>query len=233
MSESNSTRHVEIADTWTFETSNVASGFDAHVREQLPWYDLVTNAVAQIARHFIPSGGMVYDIGASNGNIGRALADVLRDRAATLVAIEASQAMVERYDAPGIIKHAHAEDFDFADFDLAICMLSLMFVSPARVEELIARLRSRIKPGGALIVVERMLPPDGYASIITSRLTLATKLAQGASPEEVLAKELSLAGVQRPLSRAVLDGATEWFRFGDFAGWLIEPSPITTKESYE
>ena len=36
-------------------------------------------------------------------------------------------------------------------------------------------------------------------------------------------KELSLSGVQRPLYRGELGpDAVEVFRFGDFAGWLIE-----------
>jgi tRNA (cmo5U34)-methyltransferase len=217
------TDHVRIDDTWTFESASVAEGFGAHVREQLPWYDLVTSAIVQIARHYIPRGGLVYDIGASDGNIGRALAPVLADRGAELIGIEPSAEMVKKYEAPGKVIQANAEDHAFAPFDLGIAMLAFMFVSPSRTPELIEGLRAKIKPGGALVVVERMLPPGGYPAIITSRLTLAAKLAKGASPEQIIAKELSLAGVQRPLSLPILgDEAVEWFRFGDFAGYLIE-----------
>lgn len=228
MGESLTTRHVEVADTWTFKTESVAAGFDGHVREQLPWYDLVTEAIVQIGRHYIPEGGLIYDIGASNGNVGRALAQVITDRAASLVGIESSAAMCERYNAPGQVICAQAEDYDFAPFDLGVAMLAFMFVTPSRMPDLIQRLRAKIKPGGALLIIERMLPPNGYPAIVTSRLTLASKLGSGATPAEILAKELSLAGVQRPLAREVIGDATEWFRFGDFAGWLIEPS---TKEN--
>ena len=62
------------------KTSNVARGFDRHVREQLPWYDLATNAILHVARHYIPQDGLVYDFGASTGNIGRALAPILKER---------------------------------------------------------------------------------------------------------------------------------------------------------
>ena len=51
---------------------------------------------------------------------------------------------------------------------------------------------------------------------------LAGKVAAGVNAREVLAKELSLAGVQRPLAQHELPGAVEIFRFGDFAGWIIE-----------
>lgn len=63
-------------------------------------------------------------------------------------------------------------------------------------------------------------------SIVTSRIILAAKLAAGADATSILLKELSLGGVQRPVAVAELGpGAVEWFRFGDFAGWLIEASP--------
>ena len=56
-----------------------------------------------------------------------------------------------------------------------------------------------------------------------SSLTWDCKLRQGAEPGAVMRKELSLSGVQRPLYRGELGpDAVEVFRFGDFAGWLIE-----------
>lgn len=215
---------MNIPETFTFESAEVADGFDAHVREQLPWYDLVTDAIAQIGRHYIGEGGLVYDIGASNGNVGRALAPILEQRGASLVAIEKSPDMASRYQGPGDVVTADAGTFDYEPCDFAVAMLSLMFLRPDRADDLLLRLRSRLRQGGALVVVERTLPPPGYLSVITSRLTLAAKRAMGAPADQIIAKELSLAGVQRPLDTKVLDllGAVEWFRFGDFAGYVIE-----------
>lgn len=213
-----------IPERWTFEDDKVASIFDRHVREQLPWYDLATTAVSQIARHYIGHGGLVYDIGASTGNVGNAIRPTLEERGAQLVAIEGAHEMADRYVGPGRLEIARAETFDYEPFDLAVCFLVLIFMRPDEARALLQRLRSRIVYGGAIIVVERMLPPDSYMSIVSSRLTLAAKLEGGVSPAEIIAKEISLSGVQRPLSRDVLTdlGAVEWFRYGDFAGWVIE-----------
>lgn len=223
---------INIPGEWTFDSASVANGFDQHVREQLPWYDLVTSAIAQIGRHYIGEGGTVYDIGASTGNIGRALAATLEQRTADLIAIEAVDLMAERYSGPGKVVTARAEWFEYEPFDFAVAMLALMFMRPSDVPALIEKLATKIRPGGALVIVERTLPPSGYLSIVTSRLTLAAKSAAGASGDDIVAKELSLAGVQRPLDPAVLRryGAFEWFRFGDFAGYVIE-APIDTKEA--
>lgn len=219
------TRNLDVEPTWSFDTASVAEGFDQHVREQLPWYETVTDALVQIARHYVQIGGHVYDIGASNGNVGRALAGLLQERSAHLTALEESEAMAEKYHAPGELVVTSAEDYDdWKPFDLAVAMLAIMFVQPDRQEALLDRMLSEVKPGGALVLVERMLPPDGYLSIVTSRLTLNAKLNAGAAPDEIIEKELSLSGVQRPLDPELLTsrGAVEFFRFGDFAGWIIE-----------
>jgi tRNA (cmo5U34)-methyltransferase len=217
---------VNIPDTWSFERTDVADDFDAHVREQLPWYDLVTGAVAQIGRHYIPRRGHVFDIGASTGNIGRALAAIIEDRGCWYTAIEPSAEMLQRFSGPSgaELVNARAEDYEFPGIDFGVAMLSLMFVPPPRLPDLLDTLVRQLNPGGALVIVERTLPPPGYMSVVSSRLTLAAKAQAGAPAEQIVAKELSLAGVQRPLDPRLLTdrGAVEWFRFGDFAGYVLE-----------
>lgn len=208
---------------WTFETREIAEGFDRHVREQLPWYELATNAVAHIARHYIPEGGQVLDLGASTGNIGRAIGPTLSDRAADLLAIERSEAMRDQYRGPGAFVAEDLRTFEPPAHDLSIAFLCLMFLPVDARARLIGRLRAALRPGGALIVFERMEAVTGYAATVLWRLTLAGKVAAQVEPGEIIAKELSLMGVQRPLRRAELpEDAIEVFRFGEFAGWLIE-----------
>ena len=214
---------MDIPSNWTFETAGVAAGFDRHVREQLPWYDLATNAITHIARHYIPESGLVYDLGAATGNIGRAIAPVLADRNARLIGIEPSAEMVKRYEAPGEIVCSKAEDHEYEGFDLAVVFLTLMFVEPRKRLQLMNRLRHACRPGGAIVVFDKLEPVGGYLSTIFYRLTLAGKRAACVTPEEIIEKELSLSGVQRPILESQLGGAAYcWFKFGDFAGWVIE-----------
>ena len=219
---------MNIPHDWTFKNADVAAGFDKHVREQLPWYDLETGVIAHFARHYIPHGGLVYDIGASTGNVGRAIADVLAARTAGFIPIDSSKDMLDRYSGPGELVIADAEDFDFQPFDFAACFLVLMFIAPSKRSALIAKLRRNIKPGGALIVFDKCVPLRGYVGTVMSRLALAGKTAAGVDAREIIAKELSLAGVQRPIDPAELGrDAQEIFRFGDFAGWIIEAATGT------
>lgn len=213
---------MDIPAEWTFRSTAVAAGFDEHVREQLPWYDLATGLVVQAGRHFIPAGGRVLDVGASTGNIGRALQPTLVARGATLLAVEASAEMAARYHGPGEVRVVDVLDLDRADLevDLVVAFLTLMFVPVRYRRRLVDRLCSAVRPGGAVVIFDKVEARPGYVGTMLGRLALEAKLSAGARPADVLAKELSLAGVQRPLSAVELGGFEEVFRFGDFGGWI-------------
>lgn len=205
---------------WTFENEEIAAAFDAHVREQLPWYDIATGIVAAVGRHFIPEGGYVIDVGASTGNVGRAISPTLEARKARLVALEPSAEMAARYAGPGEIREVSATTFDYSDADLIVCFLVLMFIPVADRAALLYRMKQSLRPGGALVVFDKVAPLAGDVGALSLRLTLAAKYEAGASAEEVIAKELSLAGVQRPLYPEEVADLTPIFRFGDFGGWI-------------
>jgi tRNA (cmo5U34)-methyltransferase len=130
--------------------------------------------------------------------------------------------MCAKYEAPGELVQIDALDFKFQQYDLAICYLVIMFMPIEKRLEFIIQMKARIKPGGALLIVDKCEAASGYEATVFWRLTLAGKVAAGVDAESVIAKELSLSGVQRPLDPAMLgDEASMWFRFGDFAGWII------------
>jgi tRNA (cmo5U34)-methyltransferase len=225
---------MKIPHDWTFKSAEVAAGFDKHVHEQLPWYDLTTGVIAHVARHYIPEGGMVYDIGASTGNIGKALSDTLETRHARFVALDNSESMKANYSGPGSLTVSNALTFEYEPFDFAVCFLVLMFIPPSKRAGLIAKLRAQTNPGGALVVFDKCQPVHGYVATVMSRLALAGKVSAGVDAREIIAKELSLAGVQRPIDPRELGGdAQEIFRFGDFAGWVIESPSATVADRKE
>ena len=213
---------LTIPADWTFKTRDVASSFDQHVREQLPWYELATGMTAHIARHYIPEGGLVYDIGASTGNVGKSIADTLEARKATFIPIDNAESMLSQYAGPGELKIADAAEFCYQPFDLAICFLSLMFIPTRKRRALIKRLKENTNEGGCLLIVDKTLPAKGYTATVMTRLALAGKVANGTPAADIIAKELSLAGTQRPLDYEEIAPAVEVFRFGDFAAWILE-----------
>jgi tRNA (cmo5U34)-methyltransferase len=208
---------------WNFNNDWIVENFDSHVREQLPWYDFATNTVTSIVKNYLRPNGIVYDIGASTGNIGRAISGVIESRNARLIAIEESKEIAEKYVGGGELIVSDASVVEYEKFSVAICFLSLMFIPQVNRIDLIKRLKDSLEVGGCIIVVDKDLPPSGYVGSVFRRITMEWKLIGGANHENIIKKELSLSGIQRPISVSELgDNAVEFFRIGEFAGWIIE-----------
>lgn len=212
----------DISRDWTFKSADVAAQFDSHVREQLPWYDHATGAIAHLVRHYLPYDGLMYDVGCATGNIGRAVADTVNSRKAQFVGIDNSDDMLGVHTGPGRVVCEDALTFEFEPCDVVICFLTVMFLPVHARPAFLQRIVEAVRPGGLVVVFDKVTSTGGYVGTCLSRLTLAGKLAAGVASEEIVAKELSLAGVQRPLDPRLMDGWIEWFRFGEFAGWLTE-----------
>jgi tRNA (cmo5U34)-methyltransferase len=215
--------------SWTFETPEIAAGFDDHVREQLPWYDMVTDAVCYIVRNYLTTGGTVVDVGASTGNLIHNLMPLLEERDAKAVAIEKSASMIEvlgerfknnaRVQVIGndILWQNHLPS------QVYVVFLTMMFIPVHERERVINALRANLLKGGVLIVVDKVCDHGGYFSTVLKRLGMHWKIRQGAELGAVTIKEMSLAGVQIPFDPAMLGAdAKQFFRMGEFAGWAVE-----------
>ena len=212
---------------WTFE--GFSSEFDSHVREQLPWYELVTESVAYIARNYLPKDGSIYDLGCSTGNMTKALLPLITERHGAIHAIDNNISMIKAFEQNIIDPHVIStctsiEDFNFNKFDVAIVFLTAMFLPTTNQEKLLNNLYDKLNEGGAIIIVDKVCDEDGYFSTVMKRLTMYWKLKNGANAEDIINKELSLSGVQRPLNADLLRcfGAKQFFQLGEFKGWVIE-----------
>jgi tRNA (cmo5U34)-methyltransferase len=212
---------LNIPENWTFKNDNVCKHFDDHVRESLPWYDMVTGFVLHFARHFIPEKGLVYDIGASTGNIGSAINGVIEARNAEFHAIEQSLQMAALYKGPQKLHICDALEYDYKSYDFCVCFLVIMFFPVHVRKAFVQNLFKKIKPGGALLIVDKVESPGGYLGTALSRLTISQKLVSKIPDKQILQKELSLAGYQRPISEAILGKEfTRFFQAGEFSGWI-------------
>jgi tRNA (cmo5U34)-methyltransferase len=214
--------------SWTFETPEIAAGFDDHVREQLPWYDMVTDAVVYIVRNYLTEGGYVVDVGASTGNMIDKLMPLLRERNAEVLALEKSPTMVKvlmnrfgNHDNVSIIE----DDIRTTQYPAQVCIvfLTMMFIPVHDRQKVLYGLKSNLRQGGVLIVVDKVCDHGGYFATVLKRLGMHWKIQQGAELGAVTTKEMSLAGVQIPFDPAMLGAdAKQFFRMGEFVGWVVE-----------
>ena len=163
---------------WTF---NVLPGQAGRRSEkQSPWYAMATAAVAMIARPYIPQGGKVYDLGCAVGNVGRVLAPTLHEREAQFVALDGSRDVVVAYRGPGRAIMADVASYPYKPFDVAVAFLTLMDLPSSTRQLLLSTLRSKMRPGGAIIIINKEKTPRGSPSATASRLTFGCKVEREA-----------------------------------------------------
>jgi tRNA (cmo5U34)-methyltransferase len=136
---------------WSFE--GFASDFDSHVREQLPWYDMATDAVAYIVKNYLRDHGDIVDIGSSTGNMIDKLMPLIEERDAEIYAIENSAAMVEvlskKYDNNRAVKISAYDVLEgVLTADVYIVFLTMMFLPVISREKLLDEMRSKVRNGG-------------------------------------------------------------------------------------
>lgn len=220
----------KIPKVWTWRDKDLAYGFDNHVRHELPWYDLVTKAAGHVCRNFLTDSAIVYEIGASTGNFSRSLgSSVIGQRRIRWIGIEGSALMADKYDGIGELIVEDCRSIEYEPFDLGVSFLCLMFIPRVDRPRFISRWFGKLKPGGAIVIVEKFAPVGGFAGTIIHRLSIAAKVDAGVYSGSIVDKELSLMGSQIPLDpeELSLPGSrrTSFFKFGDFEGWLIEKAP--------
>jgi tRNA (cmo5U34)-methyltransferase len=123
-----------------------------------------------------------------------------------------------RRSVPG---YADLHDVAIADASLAVLNLTLLFILPERRLALLTRVRAGLRPGGALILAEKVRGADdlhhGFKPAMGySRLEIARKRA---ALERVLVPDTVAVHEQRP-REAGFSHQLRWFQCLNFAAWL-------------
>lgn len=214
-----------IPENWTFNDAKIAKGFDRHVREQLPWYDFASDIASHVAKAYLPVGGKCYDLGCGTGNMGLRLAQAVVDRKVEMIGVDQSPAMLGANEnlMNGVYRRVIAERVEnllMDPCDVAISFLTLMFVPVSARKRLIESVMHHLRPGGAFILCEKMTNGDPYLNTVFARINWGMKM-EATQPADIVAKELSLNGIQRPIGYDELPAnAVPFFQCGDFRGWV-------------
>lgn len=224
---------------WEFDES-VTAAFDDMLARSIPDYLTMRNLVVTLGSPFVTSGSVVLDLGCSRGvalATVRAAATHAEDVA--YIGLDVSEPMVDA----ARVRFTHASDVQILQHDLrqglawflgfkaslVLSVLTLQFVAVEHRARLVAEVFDGLQPGGAFLLVEKVLGSDAVAQQILVDRYHAMKRANGYTAEAVEAKRASLEGVLVPLTaagnEALLRGAgfrtveCVW-RWCNFAAWL-------------
>lgn len=220
--------------SWAFDAS-VAGVFDNMLARSIPQHDVMRAAVADIACRALPEGGTVLDLGCSRG--GAIAAIVERRPDGRYTRLEISEPMLdaarERFSGLQNVTVAphdlRAGIPDGEPVDVILAVLTLQFTPIEYRHKILRSIHGRLKPGGTLILVEKVIGATAGLDSLMIDLYYDMKRANGYSDEAIERKRLSLEGVLVPLTaRWNVDAVHEagfsevdcFWRWMNFGGWV-------------
>jgi tRNA (cmo5U34)-methyltransferase len=216
---------MKIPENWDFNNKETVSCIDEHIPSELPWYPLALNMACFLARCYLGNGSSIIDLGCSTGAVTRHLSETINDRKVSCLSIDSSENMVSEFSGLGIVKCGDMRNHEsIPEFDVAILMLSLMFTRADGRSDYLHNLEMKCRPGGAIIIVDKILIEPAYLNKNLGKLTSKLKFESGVNEADILKKDLSLCGIQRPTRQEdfFFNGYEKWFQAGEFAGYIKE-----------
>lgn len=216
----------------------VARVFPDMIRRSVPGYETLIGLTGLLAARHARAGSRIYDLGASLGASTLAVARCLETPDVTLVAVDNAPAMAARCaanlrEALGArrvqVICADIRDVLIRDASVVILNFTLQFVPPPDRAALLARIHAGLRPGGILLLAEKIAFADSAEQRRMEALHADFKRANGYSELEIHQKRAALEKVlipdtlethHRRLQAAGFTAVDEWFRCLNFAGLL-------------
>jgi tRNA (cmo5U34)-methyltransferase len=229
--------HVMPEGPWRFDRQ-VTDVFDDMLQRSIPQYNAMRLVTFEVANRFVKPGTAIIDMGCSRGE---ALLPFVSTFGAAndYIGLEISEPMIEAARSQ-FTGHPHGERVTIARADLrhefptvtsslVLSVLTLQFTPIEYRQRIIRRVFNSLAPGGAFVLVEKVLGATAELDEAFVDLFLEIKRQNGYSQGEIDRKRLSLEGVLVPVTarwneellREEGFAAVDCFwRHLNFAGWV-------------
>jgi len=201
-------RHGEVEEDFVF-TDQVAEVFDDMLDRSIPCYRQVIAMIAQLLEKYLKSGDTVYDLGCSTGTTLLALASRLAPKEIDFVGVDSSPAMIRKaatkaakHSRPVVLRFVEKDILELAIKDAGAILLNytLQFIRPVRRQEFLRQIYGFLRPGGVLIVSEKVICSDPRLNREFIRLYHQYKKERGYSDLEIARKREALENVLIPFT---------------------------------
>lgn len=215
----------------------VANVFPDMIRRSVPGYGEVITLSGLLAGEYAQPGSLCYDLGCSLGATTLAMRRQIRAADCRIVAIDNATAMIEQCRAniaalpsavPVELRCADLRDCAVQNASVVAMNFTLQFVPPAERQTVLQRIHAGLRPGGVLLLAEKVAFENPAEQAFHEAMHLAFKRANGYSELEISGKRTALEKVMVPDSPEVVEqrldaaGFTrrwQWLRCFNFAAW--------------
>ena len=209
--------------------------FPDMIQRSVPGYSTIIAMTGVLAERYAQPQSRCYDLGSSLGASTLAMRAQLEGRGCSIVAVDNSAAMIERcrtlieadpHTTPVELLLGDIVDAPIADASVVVLNFTLQFIPLTARAPLLARIGANMRPGGILVLSEKIRFEDEHLQQLNTDLHHAFKRANGYSALEVAQKRNSLENVLRPetlaahrqrLETAGFRSVDVWFQCFNFA----------------
>ncbi len=229
-------KHQQIKD-FSFD-KQVVEVFPDMISRSVPGYQTIIDTIGQLSKNYVTDHSNVYDLGCSLGAATIAMRQSITAEQCKIIAIDNSSAMIERCQMHiNAFKGKTAVDIIEADIvdatinnaSMVVLNFTLQFIEPEQRDHLIAKIYRGLKPGGLLVLSEKIAQDDTVCNDLLIDLHHNFKRANGYSDLEISQKRNALENVMRidtlptHLTRLTNHGFTHlspWFQCFNFFSLL-------------
>lgn len=227
----------EAVGAFQFDESVVAV-FPDMIQRSVPGYQTILTGIGELTQQYAQADSKLYDLGCSLGAATLTMRRQVSQKGCEIIAIDNSEAMIDRAkeylhgyhsDIPVQLQCADMTEVPIENASVVVINFTLQFIDPEAREQLINRIYAGLKPGGILILSEKIHFEDSQIQQAIEHMHLQFKRANGYSELEISQKRSSLENVlitdteQQHLERlqkAGFNSAAIWFQAYNFASFL-------------
>jgi len=226
-------------DSFVFD-QRVAAVFPDMISRSVPGYASIIGMIGILAKKHAVRGSNLYDLGCSLGAATVSMGREVMQRDCRLVAVDNASAMLEkaeeqfaRHDLPPVqTLCCDIRDVTVSNASVVVLNFTLQFIAKKRRAELLRRIADNMRPGGALVLSEKIHFDDPGENATFVQLHHAFKRANGYSDLEISQKRASLEEVLVPetiaihrarLAEAGFSRVDLWFQCFNFVSFVARP----------
>ncbi|TVZ39069.1 tRNA (cmo5U34)-methyltransferase [Alteromonadaceae bacterium 2753L.S.0a.02] len=216
----------------------VVDVFPDMIQRSVPGYMTIIHMVGQLAERYAQSGSTCYDLGCSLGAASLAMRHRIAAADVKIVGVDNSHEMIERCkliiaaDSGQVPVDLRCEDVQHTEVhnaSVVVMNFTLQFIAPAERAELIQSIYNGMRPGGVLILSEKLTFNDQHHDQLMTELHHYFKKTNGYSDLEIARKRTALENVLIPeslnvhtqrLANAGFTGTELWFQCFNFSSLL-------------
>lgn len=223
----------EIIERFSFD-EQVVRVFPDMIRRSVPGYSTIIEMTGVLAARYAQPDTLIYDLGCSLGASSLAMASLVAVSGCQVVAVDNSTAMIESaqqlLDAndtrlPVSLHLGDIRELSFEPASVAVLNFTLQFLPLEAREALVNDLATAIRPGGVLVLSEKIDFDSPDEAALQAELHHAFKRNNGYSDLEISQKRTALENVLVPetlaahrtrLINAGFSRVEVWFRCFNF-----------------